>query len=235
MHEPDARIDRMAPRQSDPPAEDRRNSVRTLLRNAEGLMTWAGDGDGGDVTCRVNVLNISGAGAATLADRAPRVGHTVQLQLPSKPVRAEPIEGDVIETRPDPSGRWVVHMRFTRWIPLGPFLEANRERRVWERHAVRESGASVSWLEGTTENALQGSLLNISVGGAAFLSNGLPPQGVSVWLRLDAAIRQGVPIDAVEGRVVMTSFDPAGGRVAHIHFVDLCPPDFFYLAVNGGE
>jgi hypothetical protein len=124
-------------------------------------------------------------------------------------------------------------MRFTRWVPLGPFLEAHRERRVWERRPVRESRSTVTWLEGVTEKASRGGLLNISVGGAAFLGDVLPPQGVPIWLRLEAGIRDGVPIGTVEGRVLMTSFDPSGGRVAHIQFVDLCPTDFFDLAVNG--
>jgi hypothetical protein len=126
----------------------------------------------------------------------------------------------------------VVYVRFVRWIPLGPFIAARRERRMWERHPVREARANLTWLEGGTERSIRGELLNICVGGAAFIGEILPPPGIPIWLRLEAGAHRGVRIDPVEGRLLMSSFDPTGRRVAHIEFVDPCPPDFFNLAIG---
>jgi PilZ domain len=231
MSEPDARIEDAAPRRQDPPLAEHRDTARTLLRDIEGVMSWRVDER--EVTCKITVLNISGGAAAIVADGAPRVGHQVRLSLPSEPPKEEPIEGRVIETWSDPSGKCVIYVRFLRWVPLGPYIAARRERRLWERHPVRESAASLTWLEGETEKSIRGDLLNICVGGAAFIGDVLPPPGVSIWLQLEARAHRGVGIDAIEGRLLMSSFDPTGRKVAHIEFVDPCPSDFFNLAVEG--
>jgi hypothetical protein len=178
---------------------------------------------------------IGGGGGTLLAERAPRVGHSLQLSLPSEPAGAGPIEGQIIEVRAEPSGGRVVHVRFPRWVPLGPFILARGERRRWVRHPVRESRASLAWPEGEGEKTIHGDLLNISIGGAAFIGDALPPPGVPIRLRLEAGARRAVSVGAAEGRLIMSSFDPTGRRIAHIEFVDRCPPDLFELAVNGGE
>jgi hypothetical protein len=231
MSEADARIEDVAPGRQDPPLAEHGNAPRTLLRGVQGVMSWRVDER--DLTCTVTVLNIGGAGAAILADGAPRVGYAIRLSLPSEPAREEPIEGHVTEMWSDPSGRRVVHVRSARWVALGPVIAARRERRLWERHPVRESCASLTWLEGDTEKSIRGDLLNICVGGAAFIAEFLPPPGIPIWLQLEASAPQGVRIDAIEGRLLMSSFDPTGRRVAHIEFVDPCPPDFFNLAIGG--
>jgi hypothetical protein len=233
MSEPDARIEGEALGRQHPPLAEHRNAPRTLLRDAEGEIRWRVDER--DVAARVTVLKISGAGAVLLADGAPRVGHALRLSLPSEPVKEEPIEGHVAEMWSDPLGKCVINMRFARWIPLGPFIGARRERRLWERYPVRESRASLTWREGEAEKSTRGDLLNICVGGAAFIGDVLPPPGIPIWLGLEAGAHQGVPVDAIEGRLLMTSFDPTGRWVAHIEFAAPCPPDFFNLAVGGSS
>jgi hypothetical protein len=230
MSEPDARIEDAAPGRQEPPLAGRQEAPRPLLRDIQGEMSWRVEER--DVTCRITVLNISGGAAALVADGAPRVGHQIRLSLPSEPAKEEPIEGRVIETWSDPSGKCVVHVRFLRWVPLGPFIAARRERRLWERYPVRESAASLTWLEGETERSIRGDLLNICVGGAAFIGDVLPPPGIPIWLQLEARAHRGAGADAVEGRLLMSSFDPTGRKVAHIEFVDPCPSDFFNLAIG---
>ncbi len=230
MTELNTRIGRVAPRQTDSSPAERRSAPGSLLRDVEGTMILRAEE--GDIKFKVKVVNISGGGAAILAEEAPRAGQPLRLTLPSKPDQ-QPIEGQVIETRCDPSGGWLVHVRFARWVPLGPFLEAHRDRRLWERYPVRESRSRVTWREGAAEKSICGDLLNICVGGAAFRGEVLPPSGTPIWLALEAGDQQGVRINAVEGRVLMSSFDPSGKRVAHIQFVDLCPSDFLNLAIRG--
>jgi hypothetical protein len=230
MSELDVRIEDAAPGRQDPPLAGRQDTPRTLLSGMEGVMSWRVDER--DVTSRITVVNISGGAAAIIADAAPRVGHHIQLRLPSEPAKDEPIEGRVIETGSDGSGKCVVYVRFARWVPLGPFIAARRERRLWERHPVRESRASLTWLEGETEKSIRGDLLNICVGGAAFIGDVLPPPGIPIWLQLEARAHRGPGTDAIEGRLLMSSFDPTGRRVAHIEFVDPCPSDFFNMATG---
>jgi hypothetical protein len=231
MSEPDAKSERMALRQKAPPLVERRSSVRTLLRDVRGTMSWRGDT--GDIACDVVVLNISGGGAAILADDAPRAGQALHLSLHCDAARMGLIEGQVIEARPDSSGKQAVHVRFAHWVPLDSLLASHRERRLWERYPTRESRASLGWLEGSTEVAIRGELLNISGGGAAFASDLLPPRGVPIWLWLEAGVREGMRIHAVESRLVATSVDPSGMRIAHLQFVDPCPMDLFELTVDG--
>ncbi len=231
MSEPDAKIARVAPRREVPPLVERRSTVRTLLRDVSGIMSWRGDT--GDIACEVAVLNISGGGAALLADDAPRAGQSLRLSLRCDAAGTEAVEGQIIETRLDPSGKRMVHVRFAHWVPLDSLLANHRERRLWERYPTRESRASLGWLEGSTEVAIRGELLNISGGGAAFVSDMLPPQGIPIWLWLEADVREGIRIHAVESRLVATSVDPSGMRIAHLQFVDPCPMDLFELAVDG--
>ncbi len=230
MSEPDASIKHGVPGQQDSSLAERRSATRSLLRDVEGTMILRGEE--GDIKFNVKVLNISGGGAAILADKAPRAGQPLRLTLPSKPDQP-PIEGHVIETRRDPSGGWVVHVRFVRWVPLGPYLEAHSQRHRWDRHAANESRASVTWLDGATEKSIRGDLLNICVGGAAFLGDDLPPSGVPIWLQLDHRVYPSVGINGIEGRLRMSSFHPSGRRVAQIEFVCSCPADFFHLATSG--
>lgn len=231
MSQSDTRTERVPSGQA-PPLVERRSAVRTLLRDVGGRLSWLGEA--GPIVREVAVLNISGGGAALLAgDDELRAGQSLQLSLHADPARMGPIEGQVMETSLDSSGRRVVHVRFARWVPLDWLLEKHRERRLWERYPARESRASLSWVEGAAERTIRGELLNISGGGAAFVSDMLPPRGVPIFLRLEADVPEGIRIHAVEARLVMTSVDPSGMRIAHVQFVDPCPMDLFELAVDG--
>jgi hypothetical protein len=230
MTEFDARIEDAAHGRQDTPLGERQDTPRTLLRGLEGVMSWRVDER--DVSSGITVLKISGGAASVRADAAPRVGQQIQLSLLSEPAKVEPIEGRVIETWSDPSGKCVVHLRFGRWVPLGAFFTSRSERRLWDRFPVHESRASLTWLEGETEKSIRGNLLNICVGGAAFIGDVLPPPGISIWLQLEARAHRGVGTGAIEGRLVMSSFDPGGRKVSHIEFVDPCPSDFFNLAIG---
>ena len=218
---------------SDSAFAERRQSPRFPLRNARGNISWPGEA--GDVACDVSVLNISGGGAAVLAERAPQAGQALRLLMHSESAMVEPIEAVVVGTSVNSSGKQVVRLRFAHWIPLDAILEKHRERRLWERYPARESRATVTWLDGPGETTIHGDLLNISGGGVAFVADVLPPLGVPIWLQLDARARQVDLPTPVESRLVTTSNDPSGMKIAHIQFIDPCPMDLFEMAVNGAE
>jgi hypothetical protein len=215
------------------PFEERRKTARFLLRDVRGSLSW--NGESGDAVCEVGVMNISGGGAAVLAGTSLPDGQVVTLRLSGDSAKMDPVDAVVQSSSADDSGKYVVRLRFTQWVSLDAILERARERRLWERYPARESRATLSWLEGTTEHSTHGDLLNISGGGAAFVTDVLPPSRVSVWLELDAGVRQVPRIEPVESRLIMTSVDPSGMKIAHIQFVSPCPMDLFELAVNGSE
>jgi hypothetical protein len=195
-------------------------------------MSWLGRD--GHVASEVSVLNISGGGAAVLAETAPESGQALSLSLHGDS-KMEPIAAVVQATSLDPSGQFFVRLRFTQWVALDSILEKHRERRMWARYPARESRASLTWGEGIAERTTYGGLLNISGGGAAFVADFLPLPGTSIWFRLHAGVRQVDPIDPVESRLVATSVDPSGRTIAHIQFIAPCPMDLFELAVNGSR
>jgi hypothetical protein len=233
MSESYAVLDRVPVRQQEPPFGERRKTVRHLLRDVRGCLTW--QGEAGDVAREVSVLNISGAGAAVLAEDAPPVGQAIRLNLHGDSARMGPIESQLVDTSLDPSGRRVLHLRFIAWVPLDSFLQKYRERRLWERFPARASRGHLTWTEGAREKTMRGELLNISGGGAAVVCAVPPPPGVAIRLGLEAATWQAERIEPVEARLITTSEDPSGMRVAHLQFVEPCPMDLFELAVNGPE
>jgi hypothetical protein len=196
-------------------------------------MSWRGDAC--EVACDVSVLNISGGGAAVLAEATPQQGQTLRLHLRCGSAWIEPVEAEALATSVDSSRKHLVRLRFAHWISLDAILEKHRERRMWERYPARESRATVTWLDGSAEKTTHGDLLNISGGGAAFVSDVLPPPGVRIWLQLEARARQADRTDPVESKIVTTSTDPSGMKIAHIQFVEPCPMDLFELAVKGAE
>jgi PilZ domain len=231
MSESDKRPDGTPVVRPDASFQERRREPRIRLRDVRGEMSWRGEAD--DVDCEVIVLNISGGGAAVLAENAPPAGQMLRLSLHCESARMEPVEAQVLESSPHPTGKRLARLRFAMWMSLDAILEKHRERRMWDRYPVRESRASLTWLEGSTEKTLHGDLLNISSGGAAFVADPPPPPGVPFWLQLDAGARQVDRIDPIESRLVATSEDPSGMTVAHIQFFTPCPMDFFELAVHG--
>src|SRR5262245_36217697 len=223
------KLDPVPATREDGPSRERRSAPRFRLRDVRGRVTWWGAA--GELACEVRVLNISGGGAAVLAEDAPHVGKSLRLSLHGESARFEPVEAQLLHISLDASGKQVLHLRFARYVALDALLEAHRERRLWERYPARESRASLTWLEGADERTVHGDLLNISGGGVASVSDVLPPPGVPIWLRLEAGARQLDPIDPVASKLVATSDDPSGLKIAHLQFVEPCPMDLFNLAV----
>jgi hypothetical protein len=211
--------------------EERRKSERFLLRDVQGIMSW--DGESGPESCEVRVINISGGGAAVLAEHTPPAGASLRLRLHCDVARMEPVEARTVTTAPHASGNQVIRLRFARWMSLDALLERHRERRLWERYPARESRATLTWMDGSSQRTIRGDLLNISGGGAAIVTEVAPPSGSPIWLQLDASVRLLDPIKPVKSKLVMSSDDPSGMKVAHIQFLDPCPMELFELAVNG--
>jgi PilZ domain len=231
MVEPAAKLRIAPPARQDAAFHERRQSPRYRLRDVHGSLAWqAADGPAsGDVT----VLNISGGGAAVLAAQAPGAGQAVRLHLDCESARFEPVEAVALAASPDDSGKTLVRLRFDHWVALDAILEKHHERRLWERYAARESRATLTWHDGSSEQTIRGDLLNISGGGAAFVAEVQPPPGVPVWLELEAGARRVPRVDPVESQLVATSADPSGLMIAHLQFVDPCPMELFELTVNG--
>jgi hypothetical protein len=215
------------------PFEERRQWPRSLVRDVRGSMSWRGEA--GDVACEVSVLNISGGGAAVLGEDAPPEGQTLRLVLHCESARMDAVEAVALGASVHSSGKQLIRLRFAHWMPLDAILEKHRERRMWERYPARELRSTLTWLDGPAEVTIHGELLNISGGGVAFVSDVLPPPGTAIWLQLMAGIRQVDRADPVESKLVTTSTDPLGRKIAHIQFVDPCPMDLFELAVNGSR
>lgn len=212
---------------------ERRQSPRYRLRDVRGNLTWAAAD--GSVDSAVTVINISGGGAAVLAGRAPEPGQAVRLRLHCESALVEPIEAEALAATPADPGKAVVRLRFARWVSLDAILEKYQERRLWQRYPALEPRATLTWADGSTEQTMPGDLLNISGGGAAFVSEVPPPPDIPLWLALEASARLGAAVEPVEARLVATSADPTGRRIAHLQFVDACPMEFFELVVNGVE
>lgn len=93
----------------------------------------------------------------------------------------------------------------------------------------------MTWVAGEIEGRAQGELLNLSGGGAAFVSHVMPPAHVAVWLRLAVGVPRADRIEPAESRLVRTSDDPSGAKIAHLEFVGTCPIVFFELVVDGPD
>jgi hypothetical protein len=212
------------------PLPERRNSSRHDLRDAYGVLSWK-DGSR-KVSCPMEVFNISGGGVAVLAEQAPQVGESVRIQFGNKLALVAPLEGRTVATSAHQTGRHVVRIQFTHWIPLDAILERHRERRIWQRYPARETRATLTWIDGSQEIRVRGELSNISGGGAAVIVADIIPDDRSIWFELEAKLPG---IEPVESRLVVTSLDPSGAKIARIRFVDPCPLALFELAVNGAS
>ena len=210
---------------------DRRRSARFLLREVRGKMDWRMGA--GQVAHLVDVMNISGGGAAVQVEEAPEPGQEVGLRIDHERWGLGRVTAIVQAVEAGESGSQIVRLRFARWIRLDWMMDSQRDRRLWERYPARESQALLTWLAGSNERTVRGELLNISGGGAAITADVLPPPGVRLWFLLEAGIRRSNPIDPVESRLVTRSVDPCGRHLAHLQFLDPCPMDLFELAVNG--
>jgi hypothetical protein len=210
------------------PADERRQSTRYKLRDARVVMSWTLDSE--NIACDGEVLNISGGGAAVLALKAPPPGSSVRLQLKRRPTAIEPLEACSLAVSPDPSGRKLARLQFTHWVDLDAILEHHHERRLWQRFPVCETRANLTWFENGLAKTTPGTLLNISGGGAAVIVDVIAPSGVPIWFELDG---DGRPREPVESRLVVTSLDPSGVKIARIRFTDPCPITLFERALHG--
>jgi hypothetical protein len=214
----------------DLPPKERRRSPRFQLRDARAIARW--DEGLEHFTCDVEVLNISGGGAAVLALRAPPVGASVRLELKCGAAASETLEARSLEVSGHPGGRQLVRLQFSHWIELDAILERHQERRLWQRFAVRETRAKLTWLHDGSMRTLPGKLLNISGGGAAIIVDSILPVDQTVWFELEA---DGKELDSIASRVVVNSLDPSGTTTARIKFMDPCPMLLFDLAIHGSR
>jgi hypothetical protein len=207
---------------------ERRQTPRHRLRDAPGTLDWCEGSD--QISCKITVVDISGAGAAVLADRAPAVDQTAWIKLDSGAAGRDRLEARVVATSAEPSGKHIVRLHFTTWLPLGEVLERHEEHRLWTRYPARETRANVLWLDRNIEQSLPGRLVNISCGGAAVITDAPLPAQEPIWLTLSPGSLATTP---VECRLVAVSIDASGSRLARLRFVEACPMDLFELAVQG--
>ncbi len=207
---------------------ERRQTPRHRLRDAAGTLEWCEDRE--QISCRMTVIDISGAGAAVLADRALAVDQTAWIKLDSGAAGRERLEARVVATSAEASGKHVVRLHFTTWLPLGEVLERHEEHRLWTRYPARETRANLLWLDRNIQQTSPGRLINISGGGAAVVTDAPLPAQEPIWLTLRPGSLATTP---VECRLVAVSIDASGSRLARFRFVEACPMDLFELAVNG--
>ena len=210
------------------PPDERRQSPRHRLRDARGIMSW--DEGPEHVACEVEVLNISGGGAAVVAERAPAVGLTVRLALEGRATVREPVEARALAVAVDPSGKSSVRLQFTHWVSLDQILERFHERRLWQRFPTRETRARLTWFENGSEKKCRGELLNISGGGAAIIMDVICPADEAIWFELEA---DGTELEPIESRLVVNSLDASGSQIVRIKFIDPCPIRVFEVAIHG--
>ena len=179
----------------------------------------------------MTVVDISGGGAAVLAERCPSVDQPVWIRLESGAAGVERVEARVVSTSAHASGKCMVRMQFRSWIPLGHILEQHEEHRVWERYPARETCAKLIWRDAENEQISPGELTNISGGGAAVMTDAKLPTESPIWLTL--AAEANAEVAPVECRLVAISIDASGLRMARLRFVEPCPMELFELVVHG--
>jgi len=179
----------------------------------------------------MTIVDISGSGAALLAERAPPVDQLVWIRLESGAAAFGRPEARVVSTSTDASGKFMIRLQFASWLTLERLLELHQEHRLWERYPpARETHASLTWFDHKVEHTALGKLMNISGGGAAVLTDATLPDEQPLWLTLGA---ESDAITPVECRLVVASIDASGLRIARLRFVELCPMDLFEFAVHG--
>jgi c-di-GMP-binding flagellar brake protein YcgR len=209
-------------------ATERRQSVRHRLRDAPGTLFWRERGQ--QVGCAITMVDISGGGAAVLAERAPPVNQSAWIRLETAAAAVEPLEARIVATSVDRSRKHLVRMQFTSGVPLATILECLAERRLWERYPASETRVSLVWLGQGGEQSVPGQLLNISGGGAAIVTDATLPEEQPIWLTLQP---DSGAITPVECRLVTISINESAQKIARLRFVEACPIDLYELAVSG--
>jgi hypothetical protein len=210
------------------PPQELRRAVRFSPENLLGTLTWSEGGE--PIKCNAIVLDISGGGAAMLADRAPGMVESIWVRLETGSTGGQPIEALPIAISDHPSGKTKVRLRFTTWLPLEGILGQQRERRFWQRYPARETRGALIWHENDIERSVACELVNISGGGAAVIAEVRPPDA-PFWFELKSATQV---IDPVESRLVEYATDPSGSKIARLCFLEPCSMALFELAVHGG-
>ena len=182
------------------------------------------------ITCGMKIIDISGWGAAVLADQRPTVNQPVRIRLASGALGSESVEARVVSTSADPSGKQTVRMKFTSWHSLGTVLEQHEEHRHWQRYPALGTRASLVWFNQDGEHTVACTLLNISGGGAALYTDTTVPDQHPLLLSLQVELATSTP---VECRLVAASIDVSGSKLTRVRFVEPCPVDLFELAVHG--
>jgi hypothetical protein len=203
---------------------------RHRLRDAAGTLGWREEEE--VFACAMSVVDISGVGAAVLADRCPGVAEPVWIRLESGAAGAERIDARVVTTSAEPGGKFMVRLRFTSWIALGNVLDQHEEHRVWQRYPARETRGKLVWEDREGERAAPAELMNISGGGAAVVTDAVVPEGRPIWLSL--AAEEYEEMTPVECELVAMSMDASGLRMARLRFVEPCPMELFETVVHGG-
>jgi PilZ domain len=90
-----------------------------------------------------------------------------------------------------------------------------QERRKARRYALRDTQGRLSWSEGSERVACEMTVIDISGGGAAALTDRAPSVDQTVWLCLQSCIPG---IESLEARVVATSADPSGKHMIRVRF-----------------
>ena len=160
----------------------------------------------------------------------PPISSLVWIRLSCQPATMESLEAKSLAISVDPSGRKLVRLQFTRWVSLDPILKHHQDRRLWQRFAVRETRAKLTWLEGGSEKTVWGELTNVCGGGAAMIfDSAIPPADEPIWFELETG---STTLDPVESGLVVASLDPSGTRIARIKFIDQCPMLLFEAAIK---
>jgi hypothetical protein len=230
MGDQERRFAGIPPGQSGHESDDRRQQVRYPLRDARGQLSW--DEAGRRVTIEVNVTNISEGGAAALADCVPPSDRALWLRLDSDPAEIIPWAARVVGRVVDSSGRQLLRIRFPSGVNLGAVLERYQERRLYPRYPACEHRARLLWYEQDAERSFPCRLWNISGGGAAVITEIIPPVNQPLWLELETSA---TAIQPAEARLVVVSIDPSGTKIARLRLVDACPIELFELVVLGSR
>ena len=230
MHKQSGETTGFATDEKKSPTQERRKLRRYALRDARGRLRFSEGSE--NVICDMTVIDISGGGAAILANRAPTVDQTVSLYLQNSIPGMESLEAQVVATSPDPAGGHLVRVRFTSWVPLDAILEKHHERRSWQRYPAREKRAILFYHDQDVERTIRGELLNISGGGIAVITEVAPPTDTRLFFGL---VNEALPTVPIEVQLVVISLDASGSKVVRLTFVDSCPMEVFELATQASN
>ena len=90
-----------------------------------------------------------------------------------------------------------------------------KEQRRWIRCTPKDCRVTLSWDEGSQRIQCDATLLDISGGGAAVLSDRAPAPGEALWLRF---VSGSLSLEDMEARSIAISDDPSGKRLVRLRF-----------------